>query len=302
MNQPDHPLTEEELARELAKSLENLKITARTVAHKAKVPVSEVEDWVAGRALPSVRAFARVVYVIPQLRYLKPRLIAAQQKNEPPKLPDPPPERRSFATQLTLCRTEDDLTQEEVANLLLVTGQAVSAWETGASLPVKMHHAALIDLWPSLADCLPAPVQDIDPPDGGAGLSRQLSSMRRVTPRSANAALAPGEPPAPAILLVPPPVFLREDSPPPPDRRPLVSPPEHTEVPMPNPSSVPEMSPQRPDVVVDSTNLGSWLDVLPLLIRPTLTMAEVLEILDLAERDHVTTRVLAGMIRRARAA
>jgi len=310
-------------------------INGRALAHMAKVPVAEVQSWLDGKKLPDSHTFGRLVFILPSLRHLKPQLVEATRERDHEKerlrleraatLP------RHFGQALAVSRTADELSQQDVADLLGVTSQAVSAWETAANVPILEHYERLITLWPELDTVRPS-VQDIEKPSVGAGVPRDAiqrepsgpwrsSSLRQPLPLSTHdlaardgslLPLTPLPPPTapPAAAAAPP---MPPPSPPPFSIPPTLTPPQPQPPSPPVQETPPPMAPSSPAVVTPiqpssptpsvgpvAVALMDWLEILPSFARAMLSAEEVLAMLDLAEKDGVSAAQLASMIRRTR--
>ncbi len=295
-------------------------ITARVLAHKAKCSTEEVEAWLDGKWFPPPPVFARVVWVLPTLRYLKPALIVAYNEQEAARLALAPavsapaePKRSSdhFGEALAALRVGDGLTQSDVSELLKVSDQAVSHWELSRNVPILEHYDMLVDLWPALTLFERPAVRDIEKPVGRAG--NDAASVALAAPPAA----------PPAAPATPAPTKLRQQShvawphewPPPvhqpPKKEPVVMPPAPPQKPAPSPQKPVPPSPSPPLTIVpppapaSSTvaapaNLLPWLKLLPLFAQGALTVEEVLEIMDLAQADGVPPGAVATMIRQVR--
>jgi transcriptional regulator with XRE-family HTH domain len=93
-----------------------------------------------------------------------------------PPLPPPP---KTFGEALKRLRVHEGLSQEELGEMMKVTGQAISAWENGHVVPILDHYKMLLDLIPDLKHA-PSPKSDfrdigkVSPPGrpaGGSGFS-----------------------------------------------------------------------------------------------------------------------------------
>jgi DNA-binding XRE family transcriptional regulator len=71
-----------------------------------------------------------------------------------------------FHLALAAARAEARITQEDLGVFVGVTGQAVSAWETGRVVPILEHYHRLLDYLPALRAVPPPPSQDIPKPNG----------------------------------------------------------------------------------------------------------------------------------------
>ncbi len=112
----------------------------------------------------------------------------------------------TFHDALRALRLSEGVDQEEVAELLGVTSQAVSAWENGHAVPVREHYDKLLALLPGLADAPTPPTQEIPPPSGGEGISRN-SGPRGVVDVPQHRRLSPRRdaPPQPVVVQPAPP-------------------------------------------------------------------------------------------------
>jgi transcriptional regulator with XRE-family HTH domain len=78
----------------------------------------------------------------------------------------------TFGEALRRARVVEGMSQDELGQLLGVTGQAVAHWESERNAPVRDSYSKLLDLFPVLARCPAPPTQDIAVPDGGRGGAR----------------------------------------------------------------------------------------------------------------------------------
>lgn len=173
-----------------------------------------------GSELPSRPEYHRMCLQLRRMRLFPPPAFPDKREAKPQDEPVPhvepmpaaPTERpaKTWGEGLIREREREEVTQDEIGQLVGVTGQAVSAWERGVAAPVEEHYEKVCQLFPRLRT-LPKPgSRDIPPPDGGRGADRDhvASSPRapaglpepidlgppRVTPK-----VRPPEPPAPPI-------------------------------------------------------------------------------------------------------
>lgn len=190
------PLTPHEFSSLLAEAMKRHKVPARALAQMAKVPFRTVDDWIAEAYLPEARQFARVVFALPTLRHLKPRLLAAPSEVAcavltggvrvgAPVAAVP----RVFGDAVATFRTADGLTQDDVGDLVGVTGQAVAQWENHQNGPSRESYEKLLELWPDLASSGQPPLHVDAKPDGGAiaklAAGRTVAAVREedITPK-----------------------------------------------------------------------------------------------------------------------
>jgi transcriptional regulator with XRE-family HTH domain len=136
------------------------------------------------------------------------RPLATEQLPPPPELPDAP---KTFGEALRQARVHEGMDQAEVGELMGVTGQAVSAWESGENVPVETHYQKLLDVFGDwLKDAPAPPSRPIPPPSGGRTITRNAGNTngagngpRVAPPAPVMPALAP-LPPLPPILPVTP--------------------------------------------------------------------------------------------------
>lgn len=155
----------EALMRERAR----LQLSRREVADQCGVAQGVVKRWERGEAIPSTQQFKRLVGMMVRLaphapdwgwagaavvdgRMLQQREeMAASLKElreshvEPPR---PPPQ--SFGDGLRRVREDNEITQDELGELLGVSGAAVSAWETDTNCPVQPNLDKLCEVMPEL--------------------------------------------------------------------------------------------------------------------------------------------------------
>ena len=158
---------------------------ARRVSHfevgeRCGVDKQVVQQWELDRAEPSRYELQRLVELFPAItRFLPPGAgfyaePANLQNGPPPEAPEPEPP-KTFGAALAQLRLAEGMTQDELAELLGVTGQAISHWEIDRNAPVLVHYRALLDLFPDLALAPEPPVQDIEKPNGGEGVERSVA-------------------------------------------------------------------------------------------------------------------------------
>jgi DNA-binding XRE family transcriptional regulator len=219
----------------LAQAMKKHQIDARAIAHKSKVSTNEIEEFLKGTRMPEPRTFARMLFTLPSMQHLKPAIREAYQRRSrvvpateeldfdaswlpaPAMAPAPSeaPLPTTFRERLRALRLRDELTEEDVAEMVEVTNQSVSTWETGVRTPIQQHYDALVALWPELAD-VPAPsMQQIDKPGpkpGTVSTSVALPPPSPSAPPPTRSATVPVElSPRPTLAATPRPV-----SPPPP--------------------------------------------------------------------------------------
>jgi transcriptional regulator with XRE-family HTH domain len=193
---------------------------ARAVSHfevgqRCGVAKEVVKQWELDRVEPRKYELQRLIELFPAItRFLPPGtgFYAEVQhlQNGPPEAAPEAPAPTTFGEALAQLRLGEGMTQDELGDLLDVSGQAVSAWETGTNIPVRAHYAALLDLLPDLALAPEPPVQDIDKPNGGEGIER-------VVVLAAN----DPQPKEPAMSTrMPNPVLAANYQPPPPSQKP----------------------------------------------------------------------------------
>lgn len=76
---------------------------------------------------------------------------------------------KTFGGYLRYYRLEQGLSQDELGNLVGVSGQAVSAWEADLASPVRDNYDKLLSLYPKLKDAPEPPMLSRPMPDGGKG-------------------------------------------------------------------------------------------------------------------------------------
>jgi transcriptional regulator with XRE-family HTH domain len=151
------------------------------VAQLVGVSKQAVRDWEEGLSYPTGRDIARLRGVMPKLGPFL-RLIPREARihhggenydTEPAPQPEPEaPPVTTFSDAVRLARLGAGLDQGELGELVGVTGQAVSAWETEGATPVREHYERLLDLMPELRGAPEPNWRDIPPPDGGRGVAR----------------------------------------------------------------------------------------------------------------------------------
>lgn len=147
------------------------------------VDKATVRGWERGEAYPNRFEMKKLVGSMRKLRHfihLLPTTTQHQVESDmrevgevlPPQLAPitpPPPSFTTFAEALRHERLSEGLGQDELGELVGVTGQAVSAWENDVSAPITLHYDALVNLFPKLGSAPKPESRDIDKPNGGAG-------------------------------------------------------------------------------------------------------------------------------------
>lgn len=314
------PITAEELARILRDGIKKTPFEhVRQLAPFCKLPVAEVQRWFDGEELPRPRDFTRLLFAMPKLRYLSPRIVASRAREEDRKVsaeesdrPDPPASvpalpgsgvLGTFGAALRHCRQRDFLSRADLGSLLDVTSVAVEHWEDGTNIPVKENHEALLQLWPELRSYSIDP-RDIPTPLGGSGhtYSRTLGTVARdqglveaapAPPPAPRPAPTPPQPvprPAPRPASIAPPAPAAPPPPPPPPA-PVVEDPMPPAAPAPSAPSAPSLASDR---------LFAWIELALDLAAEEVPPETWLRALDRAAEDGMTPAYLAHLVRRAR--
>ena len=160
-----------------------------------------IKEWENGESFPVGRDIARLKGNMPKIQpwmSLIPRMpkrlgeltdIQIDQVVDALVPPEPPPELpthpapKTFGAWLAMERLSEGVDQEELGELLGVTGQAVSAWETEKAVPVKENYDRLLALFPALVRAPEPEWRDIPKPDGGAGIPRNEGNLHATGPR-----------------------------------------------------------------------------------------------------------------------
>ena len=160
----------------------------RDVAQHVGVSRDTVQAWEAGTEHPTNVQVKRLIGMFRALRYyvnlLPKELLEAVKKIEPlptqmtPDTAAPKPPAKTFAEALRRARVREGFAQDEIAELIGVSAQAVSAWETEVNTPVVPNWDALLDLFPELASFRPPKMKNREKPDGGAGIEREREPTR----------------------------------------------------------------------------------------------------------------------------
>jgi transcriptional regulator with XRE-family HTH domain len=160
--------------------LEKKHLTLRDLARSANVSEAVYRSWEADQGHPNRLQLTKM---LGSGHWLHPYL----PKKAPAVVPEAAPlviaiEPRSadnvtaltFGGALQAERKREGLDQDTLGALLdpPVTGQAVSAWETNGSAPVRVNLEQLYELFPNLLLAPKPPAQDIPVPNGGKGSSR----------------------------------------------------------------------------------------------------------------------------------
>lgn len=158
---------------------------ARVVSHfevgqRCGVAKEVVKQWELDRAAPNRYELQKLLDLFPSLQRSVPpdwggfyAETSHLVDGPPPSAPEAP-EAKTFGEALARERLREGMTQDELAELLDVSGQAVSHWEIDRNAPVLAHYTALLDLFPDLALAPEPPTQDIDKPNGGEGVERAV--------------------------------------------------------------------------------------------------------------------------------
>lgn len=175
-----------------------LQKSRRDVADRCGVSEGVVKRWERGESIPSNQQFKRLVGIMVRIAphapdwgsfegsVLSGRLdekrediteyIRDIERRAGPFQPKPPAE--PFGTGLRRVREENEVSQSELAELLDLTGQAVSAWEAENTTPVQVNLDKLYAVLPELkagvemAAIMKPASRDIPAPNGGAGFPR----------------------------------------------------------------------------------------------------------------------------------
>lgn len=170
---------------------QRFQLTRRSVADQCGVAQREVEAWEKGERIPDRQTFKRLCGMMRRLVSTPPTWSAPRDDGEPSLeaititvdradtvATQRPPTPESFGAGLRRIREDNGCTIETVAELLGLTGQAVSNWETGVSTPVLENLQKLLEMLPELRVALNtgAVVQPeawvLPVPDGGRGGQR----------------------------------------------------------------------------------------------------------------------------------
>jgi len=158
------------------------------------------------KLIGSMRSLSHYIHLLPQETVAAvvndfrtaeeefPKQLAAIVRDEPPP--------KTFGEALRRVRLSEGFGQDEVGELVGVTGQAVSAWESGNSNPVKDHYDKLVRLFSDLCVAPKPDTRDIDKPDGGAGKEKPRT-IPEPQETSVNKPLNRFAPPAPASERAP---------------------------------------------------------------------------------------------------
>lgn len=187
------------------------------------VPEGVIRQWEDGEALPTRSQYGKVCRQIRAMRRYPP-LTFASVRRRPVDAGECAEDRSlvvvagaveepaTFGRALRHEREQEGMDQDELGALLDVTGQAVSAWETGRTSPVRPNYEALLTLFPALREAPEPDWRNMDVPDGGRGVPRE------GPPSHPEAVKDPGQAtpqtPAPSLDPVPVPREAAPDSPP----------------------------------------------------------------------------------------
>lgn len=144
-------------------------ISRAQIAQHVGVGAGVIRRWERGEAIPNIQQFKRLISRLPKVAPFAPdwgrfgeavldgRLDAhrselaafvedAKRRGEL----DPKPKAQTFGEGLKRCREENEVTQDELGELLGITGQAVSQWETEDCAPVIPNLEKLYQVLPEL--------------------------------------------------------------------------------------------------------------------------------------------------------
>lgn len=122
----------------------------------------------------------------------------------------PPPPPSTFGEALRRARIHEGLDQDELAELLRVTGQAVSAWETGKNVPIRDHYEPLCELFPALRNGpQPTLIRDIEKPMPGPKSIQDVSVYAELDAATPPALITePVSPKEPEVMPPTPPAQI----------------------------------------------------------------------------------------------
>lgn len=182
------------------------------------VSKATVKSWETSEAFPDRFEMKKLVGSMRKLRHfihLLPTSTQHQVESDmkasgdviPPQLAPiapPPPSFQTFGEALRHERLSEGLGQDELGELVGVTGQAVSAWENGVNDPITSHYDGLVLLLPALRQAPKPESRDIDKPNGGAGQEKprpvsEEEPMNHRSPALRNVPTAPPSERAPAF-------------------------------------------------------------------------------------------------------
>lgn len=229
-------------------------LTHRDVAQQVGVDKERVAQWEAGENVPRGREWprlrgmmnlldaARLVWqaaineaesraaTAPEVKREEEQIakeVSGTNGNVPdvPALPDPRVQ-TSFGAALRVARLNLGFTQDELGQLIDISGSTISCWETG-TIPVLDNWNRLVDALPELKDCAPPGVRDINRPGRPMGplAFPTPTSMQLAAPRVTQATPPQGVPvvPQPVPPLPQPPSPMATYARPEPERK-FVSP------------------------------------------------------------------------------
>ncbi len=202
--------------QDLKRVREARRISLHDCAHITRASEADVLAWEADEKIPSRAELGRLCQAMNSLRSWKnalhtaPDIVLAAMTDTPPEeprtsanmitvamladtLPDASDAPLRFGPALAGERLAARLTEDEIAKLVGVTGQAVSHWETENNAPIQAHYDALVSLFPNLALAAKPSCRDIDKPSGGAGIEREAPPVAEPAPPP----VAASEPTAP---------------------------------------------------------------------------------------------------------
>lgn len=181
-----------------------LKMSRRDLADRAGVSEAVIQRWERGEAIPNVEQFRRLIGKLRRLAAFPPAWghygtqivegtfeqarseLEADLRESPRWDEQERPEPEVFGDGLRRVREENEVTQGELAELLDLTGQAISQWETENSTPVQVNLDKLYGVLPELKagvdiGAIKRPVaRDIPVPVGGPGRPPRLATVDGV--------------------------------------------------------------------------------------------------------------------------
>lgn len=174
-------------------------LSHRDIAVRCGVDRATAKAWEDDQAVPDRFELKKLFGTCQRLRHyvhLLPATLGAQATSDAvadqnplpsqlaPIAPPAPAPPKTFGEALRRARLHEGFTQEEVGELVDVSGQAVGAWETDKVAPIKEHLDRLLALFPLENAPLPDS-QDIPKPVGGRGADRDpyvYNEQKQETP------------------------------------------------------------------------------------------------------------------------
>lgn len=156
-------------------------LSHRDISVRCSVDRETVKSWERGESFPTRIELKKLFGSLQRLRHyvhLLPTAVQHEATADAKASGAPLPEQlapiasavlpfpKTFGEALKRARLHEGLGQDELGEMISVTGQAVSYWETETNTPILDHYNALLDLLPAL-NAAPKPVtRDIDKPGG----------------------------------------------------------------------------------------------------------------------------------------